>query len=208
MARYIGPVCRFCRREGLKLFLKAERCYTDKCAFERTSYPPGQHGTRRSKFSEYGQQLREKQKVRRIYGLQERQFRLTFGRAERMKGVTGENLLLLLERRLDNIVYRMGFAATRREARQMVSHRHFAVDGRPVNIVSFVVKPGQKVELRERSRKVQRFQDNLERAQARTTMSWIEVDRDSNSGTMTGLPVREELTTPVDEQLIVEYYSR
>ncbi len=208
MARYIGPVCRFCRREGLKLFLKAERCYTDKCAFERTSYPPGQHGTRRSKFSEYGQQLREKQKVRRLYGLQERQFRLTFSRAERMKGVTGDNLLSLLERRLDNVVYRMGFASTRREARQMVSHRHFTVNGRPVNVPSFQVKPGHELALRERSQKIQRFQDNLERAQARTTLSWLEVDRDNSKGTMTGLPVREELTTPIEEQLIVEYYSR
>ncbi len=208
MARYIGPVCRFCRREGLKLFLKAERCYTDKCAFERTSYPPGQHGTRRSKFSEYGQQLREKQKVRRIYGLQERQFRLTFNRAERMKGVTGENLLSLLERRLDNVVYRMGFASTRREARQMVDHRHFTVNGRPVNIPSFQVKPGHIVALRERSRKVTKFTENLERSQARTILSWFEIDRDNYSGTMTGLPVREELTTPIDEQLIVEYYSR
>jgi small subunit ribosomal protein S4 len=208
MARYIGPVCRFCRREGLKLFLKAERCYTDKCAFERTSYPPGQHGTRRSKFSEYGQQLREKQKVRRIYGLQERQFRLTFSRAERMKGVTGENLLSLLERRLDNVVYRMGFSSTRREARQMVDHRHFTVDGRPVNIPSFQVKPGQVVALRERSRKVAKFQENLERSQARTILSWFEIDRDAFAGTMTGLPVREELTTPIEEQLIVEYYSR
>jgi small subunit ribosomal protein S4 len=208
MARYIGPVCRFCRREGLKLFLKAERCYTDKCAFERTSCPPGQHGTRRSKFSEYGQQLREKQKVRRIYGLQERQFRLTFSRAERMKGVTGENLLSLLERRLDNVVYRMGFSSTRREARQMVDHRHFTVDGRPVNIPSFQVKPGQVVALRERSRKVAKFQENLERSQARTILSWFEIDRDAFAGTMTGLPVREELTTPIEEQLIVEYYSR
>ncbi len=208
MARYIGPVCRFCRREGLKLFLKAERCYTDKCAFERTSYPPGQHGTRRSKFSEYGQQLREKQKVRRIYGLQERQFRLTFTRAERMKGVTGENLLSLLERRLDNVVYRMGFASTRSEARQMVDHRHFSVDGRSVNIPSFQMKPGQVVALRERSRKVGRFQENLERSQARTILSWFEIDRDNFAGTMTGLPVREELTTPIEEQLIVEYYSR
>ncbi len=208
MARYIGPVCRFCRREGLKMFLKAERCYTDKCAFERTSYPPGQHGTRRSKFSEYGQQLREKQKVRRLYGLQERQFRLTFARADRMKGVTGETLLRLLEQRLDNMVFRLGFASTRSEARQMVSHRHITVDGRIVNIPSYVVKPGQEIALKESSRKIQRFQDNLERSQARTLMSWLELDRESFKGRVTGLPVREELTTPIEEQLIVEFYSR
>ena len=208
MARYIGPVCRFCRREGLKLFLKAERCYTDKCAFERTSYPPGQHGTRRSKFSEYGQQLRQKQRVRRLYGLQEKQFRITFGRAERMKGVTGEILLRLLEQRLDNVVYRLGFASTRNEARQMVSHRHVTVDGKIVNIASFTVTPGQTIELKEKSRKVQRFSDNLERAQGRNLMSWFEIERENFKGTMTGLPVREELTTPIEEQLIVEYYSR
>lgn len=208
MARYIGPVCRFCRREGLKLFLKADRCYTDKCAFERTSYPPGQHGTRRSRFSEYGQQLRMKQRVRRMYGLQERQFRLTFSRADRMKGVTGENLLRLLEQRLDNVVYRLGFGSTRAEARQMVLHRHITVDGRIVNIASFTVKPGSVVALKESSRKIQRFQDNLERAQSRNLLSWFEMDQANFAGTMTGLPVREELTTPVEEQLIVEYYSR
>jgi small subunit ribosomal protein S4 len=208
MARYIGPVCRFCRREGLKLFLKAERCYTDKCAFERTSYPPGQHGTRRSKFSEYGQQLREKQKVRRLYGLQERQFRLTFARADRMKGVTGETLLRLLEQRLDNMVYRLGFASTRAEARQIVGHRHVTVDGRIVNIPSYVVKPGQEIALKESSRKCERFQENLERSQARTLLSWLELDRANFTGRVTGLPIREELTTPIEEQLIVEFYSR
>ena len=208
MARYIGPVCRFCRREGMKLFLKADRCYTDKCAFERTSYPPGQHGTRRSKFSEYGQQLRQKQKVRRLYGLQERQFRRTFVRAERMRGVTGENLLTLLEQRLDNVVYRLGFASTRAEARQMVVHRHITVDARRVNKPSFSVKPGQAVALKESSRKIQRYLDNLEQAQSRTLLSWFELDRESFQGTMTALPLREELTTPIDEQLIVEFYSR
>ena len=186
MARYIGPVCRFCRREGLKLFLKAERCYTDKCALDRTNYPPGQHGARRSKVSEYGTQLRQKQKVRRIYGLQERQFRLTFKRAERMKGVTGENLLKLLEQRLDNMVYRMGFAGTRAEARQMVSHRHITVDGRIVNIPSFTVKPGQEISLKEKSRKVERFVENMEQSQARNTMSWIEMDRENFTGRLAG----------------------
>ncbi len=208
MARYIGPVCRFCRREGIKLFLKAERCYTDKCALDRTNYPPGQHGARRSKVSEYGLQLRQKQKVRRLYGVQERQFRRTFQRAERMKGVTGENLLRLLEQRLDNVVYRMGFAGTRNEARQMVIHRHFTVDGRIVNIPSFTVKPGQVVALKEKSRKIERYVENMERSQARATMSWIEMDRENFSGRLTGVPVREELTTPIEEQLIVEYYSR
>ncbi len=208
MARYIGPVCRFCRREGLKLFLKAERCYTDKCAFERTSYPPGQHGTRRIKFSEYGQQLREKQKVRRMYGLQESQFRLTFKRADQMKGVTGENLLRLLEQRLDNVVFRLGFAGTRAEARQIVCHSHIQVDGKRVNIPSYRVKPGQVISLREKSRKIGRFIENIERSQARTTMSWLEADRDNFQGTMAALPVREELSTPIEEQLIVEFYSR
>jgi len=208
MARYIGPVCRLCRREGIKLFLKADRCYTDKCAFERTSYPPGQHGTRRSKFSEYGQQLRQKQKVRRMYGLQERQFRRTFERAERMRGVTGENLLRLLEQRLDNVVYRLGFAATRAEARQMVVHRHVTVVGRIVDKPSFSVKPGQTIALKESSRKIQRYQDNLEQSQGRALPSWFELERDNYNGTMTGLPIREEITTPIEEQLIVEYYSR
>jgi small subunit ribosomal protein S4 len=208
MARYIGPVCRFCRREGLKLFLKAERCYTDKCALDRTNYPPGQHGARRSKISEYGMQLRQKQKVRRLYGVQERQFRRTFKRAERMKGVTGENLLRLLEQRLDNVVYRMGFAGTRNEARQMVIHRHFVVDGRIVNIPSFTVKPGQEITLKEKSRKVERYVENMERAQARNVMSWIEMDRENFAGRLAGVPLREELTTPIEEQLIVEYYSR
>ena len=208
MARYIGPVCRFCRREGLKLFLKAERCYTDKCAFERTSYPPGQHGTRRIKFSEYGQQLREKQKVRRMYGLQEKQFRLTFKRADQMKGVTGENLLRLLEQRLDNVVYRLGFAGTRAEARQIVCHSHIQVDGKRVNIPSYRVKPGQVISLREKSRKIPRFIENIERSQARNTLSWLEPDRDNFQGTLAALPIREELSTPIEEQLIVEFYSR
>lgn len=208
MARYTGPVCRFCRREGMKLFLKAERCHTDKCAFERTAYPPGQHGQAKPRFSEYGVQLREKQKVKRIYGLLERQFRLYFHRAERLRGVTGENLLKLLEQRLDNVVFRMGFAGTRTEARQVVLHGHIQVNGKRVNVPSFQVKPGDLVEVREKSRKIQRIVDSLESAQRRARMSWFEVEKGAFRGKVVASPVREEMTLPIQEQLIVELYSR
>ncbi|MCK6530969.1 30S ribosomal protein S4 [Myxococcota bacterium] len=208
MARYTGPVCRFCRREGMKLFLKADRCYTDKCAFERTSYPPGQHGQARPRFSEYGQQLREKQKVKRIYGLLERQFRLYFHKAERQRGVTGENLLRLLEQRLDNVVFRLGFAGTRAEARQVVHHGHIHVNGRRVNVPSYQVRAGDVIEVQEKSRKVQRIVDSLAQAQSRPMMSWLEVDKAAFRGTIAGVPVRSEMTLPIQEQLIVELYSR
>lgn len=208
MARYRGAVCRLCRREGTKLFLKGDRCYSDKCAVERRNYPPGQHGQRRPKFSSYGEQLREKQKVKRIYGLLERQFRLTFERAERQKGITGVNLLILLERRLDNIVYRLGFAPSRASARQLVSHGHFTVNGRKVNIPSYLVSPGDVIELKPKSRSIQAIQESLEAVVRRGVPNWLELDKDQFRGRMLALPTREELTMPVREQLIVELYSK
>lgn len=208
MARYTDSVCRLCRREGLKLFLKGERCYTDKCAIERRNYPPGEHGQARSKFSEYAVQLREKQKVKRMYGLLEGQFRRYFQMAERQKGITGENLLLLLERRLDNMIYRMGFATSRAEARQLVRHGHFTVDSRKVDIPSYLVRPGQVIAVRERSRKVSRIVEALEQAERRGVPEWLEVSKESFTGHVKALPTRAELTTPINEKLIVELYSK
>lgn len=208
MARYIGSVCRLCRREGLKLFLKGERCYSDKCAVERRSYPPGQHGQGRTKVSEYGTQLREKQKVKRLYGLLEKQFRGTFAEADRQKGITGENLLRLLERRLDNMVYRMGFASSRNEARQLILHNHFLVNGKKVNIPSYVLKPGDVLQVRESSRSLIRIQESLEAVQRRGVPSWLELDKNNFKCVVKTLPVREELTLPIREQLIVELYSK
>ena len=208
MARYIGPVCKLCRREGMKLFLKGERCYTDKCSFDRRPYPPGQHGQRRMKFTEYGVRLREKQKVRRIYGVLERQFRRYFGEADRLRGVTGENLLGLLERRLDSACYRLGFARTRAEARQLVRHKHIAVNGRTVNVPSFLLKPGDKVSVREKARTKIVFNDSLQQVERRGTPEWLELDKDNYTGTVKTLPNREEITLPITEQLIVEFYSR
>jgi small subunit ribosomal protein S4 len=208
VARYIGPVCRLCRREGIKLFLKGERCYTDKCAIERRSYPPGQHGQGRSKSTEYSLQLREKQKLKRIYGVLERQFRRVFTLAERRRGITGENLLLLLESRLDNMIYRMGFAPSRSEARQLVRHGHFLVNHRRVTIPSYLVKPGDEIQVRESSRKVVRIQESLELAQRRGVPEWLEVNKDAFAGRVRALPTRAELTLPINEQLIVELYSK
>ncbi|MFO7155219.1 MAG: 30S ribosomal protein S4 [Pseudomonadota bacterium] len=208
MARYIGPVCRLCRRENLKMYLKGDRCYTDKCAIERRPYPPGQHGQNRVKFSEYGVQLREKQKVKRIYGILERQFRLYYERASRKKGKTGEILLQLLEQRLDNVVFRMGFADTRAEARQLVRHSHVTVNGRKVNIPSYQVRVGDRISIREKSRKIERIQQALEAVDRRGVPSWLEVDKEKFEGVVKGLPVREELTLPIQEQLIVELYSK
>jgi len=208
MARYVGPVCRLCRREGTKLFLKGDRCFTDKCAVDRRPYPPGQHGQRRSKFTEYGIRLREKQKVSRIYGVLERQFRRYFKEADRTKGVTGEQLLGLLERRLDNVCFRIGFASTRSEARHLVRHKHVSVNGRTVNIPSFRVRPGDKVEVRETSRKMARITSALDAAERRGVPSWLELTRADFRGTVKGAPVREEITLPIQEQLIVEFYSR
>jgi small subunit ribosomal protein S4 len=208
MARYIDAVCRQCRREGMKLYLKGERCYTDKCAIERRNYPPGQHGQARTKFSEYSIQLREKQKLRRIYGVFERQFRRYFDAAERSRGVTGEVLLVLLERRLDNIVYRMGFANSRSEGRQFVRHGHVQVNGRKVNVPSALVKPGDVVTVREKSRSSIRITDALEASQRRGVPDWLEVDRTSFTGRVKALPQRADLTLPINEKLIVELYSK
>lgn len=208
MARYIESACRLCRRENLKLYLKGERCYSDKCAFERRSYPPGQHGQGRVKFSNYGVQLREKQKVKRMYGLVEKQFRNFFVKAERMKGITGINLLLLLERRLDNLVYRLGFVNSRSEARQMVRHSHFLVQGKKVNIPSYLVKVGQVIELREKSRKIAKIGESLEGVARRGIPSWLELEKEQFRGRLVSLPSREDLTMPIKEQLIVELYSK
>ncbi len=209
MARDTGPVCRICRREGYKLYLKGERCFTDKCAVERRNYPPGQHGHFRSKPSDYGLRLREKQKVKKIYGVLETQFKRYFEKADRMKGITGYNLLLLLERRLDNIVYRMGFAISRRQARQLVRHGHFLVNGRKVDIPSYLVKVGDVIEVREKSRKLEVIKKALETTEARGGVPrWLELDKDNFRGVVADLPKREELTMPIQEQLIVEFYSR
>lgn len=208
MARYRESACRLCRREGLKLFLKGDRCYSEKCAFERRSYAPGEHGQIRKKHSDYGVQLRAKQKLKRMYGLLEKQFRGYFEKADRQKGITGTNLLLFLERRLDNMVFRMGFANSRNEARQLVRHNHFLVSGKPVNIPSFLVRVGDDIQVREGSRKVERIQEALETVARRGVPSWIELDKDNFKGTVKILPVRDELTMPVQEQLVVELYSK
>ncbi|OEU63046.1 MAG: 30S ribosomal protein S4 [Desulfuromonadales bacterium C00003094] len=209
MARYTGPVCRQCRRENMKLFLKGDRCYTDKCAVERRNYAPGVHGQGRVKVTEYGTQLREKQRVKRTYGLLEKQFRAYFDKADRAKGVTGENLLVLLERRFDSVVYRLGFASSRNEARLLIRQGHFLVNGRKVNIPSFLVRVNDVVELREKSRKIARVNDSLDGVMRRGVPSWVELERDAFKGTLKTLPVREEMTTPAfQEQLIVELYSK
>ncbi len=208
MARYTGPSCRLCRRENMELFLKGDRCYTDKCAIKRRNYPPGQHGQGRSKNSAYGIQLREKQKVRRIYGLMENQFRGYFAEADRMKGVTGENLLSLLERRLDNVVYRLGFASSRSESRQLVRHGHFTLNGKKVDIPSIQTRVGDVIELREKSRKIVSVNDALDAVARRGIPQWLELDRDAFKGNLKALPVREDVTTPIQEQLVVELYSK
>ena len=208
MARYRGSVCRLCRREGMKLFLKGERCYTDKCSIERRNYPPGQHGQGRPKFSDYGVQLREKQKVRRIYGLLERQFRGTVQEADRMRGVKGQNLLQLLELRLDNVTFRLGFVNSRSEARQLVRHGHFSVNGRRCNIPSRSLRPGDVISLTERGKKAARITEALQGLEARTLPSWLSVEKENQKGEVVARPVREEITLPIQEQLIIELYSR
>jgi small subunit ribosomal protein S4 len=208
LARYRESACRLCRREGLKLFLKGDRCYSEKCAFERRSYAPGEHGQIRKKHSDYGVQLRAKQKLKRMYGLQEKQFRGYFEKADRQKGITGTNLLLFLERRLDNMVFRMGFANSRNEARQLVRHNHFLVSGKPVNIPSFLVKIGDDIQVREGSRKVERILEAVETVARRGVPPWLELDKENFKGTVKVLPVRDELTMPVQEQLVVELYSK
>lgn len=208
MARYRGSVCRICRREGEKLYLKGERCYTDKCAIERRPYPPGEHGQGRIKQSEYGIQLREKQKVRKIYGILEKQYRRYFEMAEKMSGVTGENFLQLLERRLDNVVYRMGFATSRNEARQFVLHGHIYVNGRKVNIPSYQVDVDDVVSVKDSSRKSTRFKEIFDFNSEITFPEWLSVNMDKAEGTVVALPERDDIEYPVEEHLIVEFYSR
>jgi len=192
----------------MELFLKGDRCYTDKCALKRRNYPPGQHGQGRSKVSAYGVQLREKQKVRRIYGLLEKQFRGYFAEADRQKGVTGETLLSLLERRLDNVVYRLGFASSRTESRQLVRHGHFTLNGKKVNIPSIQLKVGDVVALRDKSKAIVSINDALEAVARRGVPQWLELDKDAFKGSMKALPIREDITTPIQEQLVVELYSK
>ena len=209
MARYTGPVCRLCRREHAKLFLKGDRCFSDKCGYDRRQYPPGQHGQGRKKRpSDYGQQLREKQKVKRMYGLLEKQFRGYYYKASRMKGVTGENLLMLLERRLDNVALRMGFSSSHAEARQLVRHSHFTVNGKRVNIPSYQVRAGDVIVVREKSRKVQKIVDALANVDRVPRPAWIELDKESFTGKITAVPARADIAADIDEQLIVELYSK
>jgi small subunit ribosomal protein S4 len=211
MARYTGPVCRLCRREGQKLFLKGKRCHTEKCAIERRNYPPGQHGLsrmRRRRVSEYAVQLREKQKVRRIYGLHEAQFRNLFKRAAREPGITGENLIVALETRLDNIVYRLGFAPSRKAARQLVRHRHILVDGRIVDIPSFTVKPGMEISVKPSSREMPIVKEAVETRKSDGVLGWLSVDHKNLTGRVLEKPSRADIPLAVQEQLIVELYSK
>jgi len=209
LARYTGSVCRICRRENLKLFLKGDRCYGDKCAFDRRGYAPGEHGQRRrGKLSDYGIQLREKQKVKRMYCLSEKQFHLIFEKADRQKGVTGTNLLVLLERRLDNVVYRLGFVNSRTQGRHLVRHRHFLVNGKKVNIPSYLIKVGDEISVGEKSQKVGAISDALEAVVRRGVPQWLELEKDKMKGIVKSMPVREDLTMPMQEQLIVELYSK
>jgi small subunit ribosomal protein S4 len=208
LARYRESVCRICRRENMKLFLKGDRCYSDRCAWERRSYPPGQHGQRRGKYSDYGVQLREKQKVRRIYGLLEKQFKSTFEKADSQKGITGTNLLLLLEGRLDNVVYRLGFANSRNQARQLIRHRHFLINGRKVDIPSFQLKAGDKIQLEEKVRNNPLILSAMEAVMRRGVPPWLEMNAAIFEGTVKAIPTREEITMPIQEQLVVELYSK
>ena len=208
MARYNGPVCRLCRREGMKLYLKGSRCYTKKCAFERRATPPGQHGVRRRKMSEYGTQLREKQKVRRVYMVLERQFKRYFEVAETRPGVTGENLLRLLETRLDNAVFRLGFSSSRAQARQLVNHAHFTVNGKPVSIPSYQVREGDRIEVRETSRQSEYFKNVKDAFRGAQRPDWLSADADKLAGSVIALPRRDQMPLELNEQLVVEYYSR
>ncbi len=208
MARYTDSSCRICRRETMKLYLKGDRCYSDKCAVERRNYPPGQHGQGRGKFSDYGLQLREKQKIRRMYGLIEKQFKAYFKVADRQKGVTGTNFLTLLERRLDNMTYRFGFANSRSQARQLVRHSHFLVNGKKVNIPSYLLRPGDVVTVAEKSRQIGSITEAMEAMPRRGLPPWLEFDGAKFEGTFRTLPTREEMNLPVQEQLVVEFYSK
>ena len=208
MARYIGPVCRLCRREGVKLFLKGERCYTDKCGIERRAYPPGIHGQGHRKVSDYGLQLREKQKVRRMYGVLEHQFRKYYTMASRMKGVTGENLISLLERRLDNVVYRAGFACNRTEARLLIRHGHFRLNGRKASIASIQVRPGDVLTVRDKSKEMARILDAVAGCERRGYPAWVEVESSALTATVKSYPVRSDVSAQIEEHLIVELYSK
>ena len=208
MARYRESSCRLCRREGEKLFLKGDRCFKDKCSLERRNFPPGQHGQKRQKFSDYGMQLREKQKVKRMYGFFEKQFRNYFIKAEHIKGITGENLLSRLETRLDNIVYRMGFACSRNQARLLVTQGHFLVNGKKVNIPSFAVKVSDVIEVKEKSQKINMIQESMESAIQRGIPNWLELDSENFRGIIKLMPSREDITHPIQEQMIVELYSK
>ena len=208
MARYTDPVCRLCRREGMKLFLKGDRCFKDKCAIERRNYAPGQHGRRRSKVLGYGIQLREKQKVKRIYGLLERQFRTYFARAAQGTGITGESLLRQLELRLDNVVYSLGFASSRAQARQLVRHGHIEVNGKKINIPSYQVRKGDAIQVREKSRKNEQIRQSVETASGRGVPSWLTLNAEQFQGSVNDLPKREDIRLPIQEQLIVELYSK
>ncbi len=208
MARYIGSVCKVCRREGMKLFFKGDRCYTDKCSFERRSYAPGQHGQAKGKVSEYAIQLREKQKVKRLYGLMEGQFINTFRRAEREKGVTGENLISLLEKRLDNVVFRLGLANSRRQARMLITQGHFSVNNRKVNIPSYSLKLNDEIQVSEKSRKANVFEGSVKSVDRRGVPEWLLLDKDSLKGSVRRLPERDDVTLPIQEQYIVELYSK
>ncbi|NLY84781.1 MAG: 30S ribosomal protein S4 [Tissierellia bacterium] len=207
MSRYTGPVCRLCRREGMKLYLKGDKCFSDKCPVTRRSNAPGQHGQMRKKPTEYGMQLREKQKVKRFYGISESQMRKYFKMADKMKGITGENLLRLLELRLDNVVYRMGFASSRAEARQLVTHGHFLVNGAKVDIPSVLLKVGDKIEVKEKSRSSEKFKDLVEKHSG-NTVKWVEVDIEQLRGSIVAEPTREDIDIPIEEHLIVELYSK
>ena len=208
MSRYTGPVCRLCRAEGTKLFLKGDRCYTERCAISKRNSKPGQHGTRRSKTSEYGIRLREKQKLRRFYGLNETQFARIYEKATTMPGQTGHDFLQLLERRLDNVVYRLGFGVSRRQARELVRHGHFLINGRKLDIPSAVLRAGDVVSVREKSRDVPVLKQNAEVAAQRAVPAWLEVKAEAMSGRVVTLPVREQIEVPVNEQLVVEFYAR
>ena len=208
MARYTGPVCRLCRREGVKLYLKGDRCFTEKCAIDRRAYAPGQHGQGRKKVSEYGTQLREKQKARRIYGVLEKQFETYFDKAERQKGITGENLLRLLERRLDNVAYRLGFGASRAEARQLVLHNHLTLNGHKANIPSMLVKVGDVIQVKEKSKDTPKFQEIKENLAHKNPPAWLEIDSEQLTAKVVALPTKEQLDVPIQEHLIVELYSR
>jgi small subunit ribosomal protein S4 len=208
MARHVGSVCRICRRENQKLFLKGDRCYSDKCGFERRGYPPGQHGQGRIKFSEYGLQLREKQKIKKTYGLLEKQFRNLFEKAEAMKGITGSNLLSMLERRLDNVAYRSGFANSRAEARQLVRHGHLKVNGHRVNIPSFLVDKGDTVEVAEKSKALSRVAGALEAVKRREIPQWLELAAAEMKSRIRDLPSRDDITAPMEERMVVELYSK